>query len=87
MEDSKEHGLDGIAWPGARASQFIKATTRRGMHGVTNFFSICRLNLRCGEQENINSCNGLGSHGTAGGTYPSSQLLTRPASHIARCPL
>ena len=41
VENSEEHGLDGIAWPGARASQFIKVTTSQGMHGETNLFSIC----------------------------------------------
>jgi len=63
VENSKEHGLDEIAWPGTRASQFIKMTTRGGIHRETNFFSICRFNLRCSEEEDISSCNDLGSHG------------------------
>ena len=46
-----------MAW---RTCQCIKVTTRGGIHRETDFFSICRLNLRCG---NIKSCNGLGSYG------------------------
>lgn len=43
MENSKEHGLDGIAWPGARANQFIKVTTSRGMHDRLTFFRYADL--------------------------------------------